>query len=57
MIVIGLAGGVAVGLQGPLASMISQRLGMLESAFIVHIGGAFVALLLLLFYGGGKLAQ
>lgn len=57
IILIGLAGGVAVGLQGPLASMISQRLGILESVFIIHLGGAFVALLPLLFYSGGKLAQ
>jgi bacterial/archaeal transporter family-2 protein len=57
VILIGLAGGVAVGLQGPLASMIGQRLGILESVFIIHIGGAFVALLPLLFYSGGKLAQ
>lgn len=57
IIFIGLAGGVAVGLQGPMASMISQRLGMLESVFIVHIGGALIALLPLLFLGGGKLAQ
>ena len=39
IILIGLAGGVAVGLQGPLASMISQRLGIFESVFIVHLGG------------------
>jgi transporter family-2 protein len=57
IILIGLAGGVAVGLQSPMASMITQRLGMLESVFIVHIGGALIALLPLLFYGGGKLAQ
>jgi len=57
IILIGLAGGVAVGLQGPMASMISQRLGMLESVFIVHIGGALIALFPLLFLGGGKLAQ
>jgi transporter family-2 protein len=57
IILIGLAGGVAVGLQSPLASMISQRLGMLESVFIVHLGGALVALIPLLFYSGGKLAQ
>ena len=57
IILIGLAGGVAVGLQGPLASMISQRLGILESVFIVHMGGVFIALLPLLFYSGGKLTQ
>ena len=57
IILIGLAGGVAVGLQSPLASMISQRLGTLESVFIVHLGGALVALIPLLFFSGGKLAQ
>jgi len=30
----GLLGSVAVGLQSPLASMITQRLGMIESIFI-----------------------
>jgi bacterial/archaeal transporter family-2 protein len=57
IILIGLLGGVAVGLQSPLASMLSQRLGVMESVFIVHIGGALVALIPLLFYSGGKLAQ
>lgn len=57
IILIGLAGGAAVGLQSPLASMISQRLGTFESVFIVHIGGAMIALLPLLFVGGGKLSQ
>ena len=57
IILIGLAGGVAVGLQSPLASMISQRLGIFESVFIVHLGGAILAMLPLLFYSGGKLAQ
>lgn len=57
IILIGLAGGVAVGLQSPLASMLTQRLGIFESVFIVHVGGAILALLPLLFYGGGKLVQ
>lgn len=57
IILIGLAGGVAVGLQSPMASMISQRLGLFESVLIVHLGGAVVALIPLLIYGGGKLAQ
>ena len=57
IILIGLAGGVAVGLQSPLASMLSQRLGMFESVFIVHIGGAIAALVPLLIYGGGRLGQ
>jgi transporter family-2 protein len=57
IILIGLAGGIAVGLQAPMASMITQRLGIFESAFIVHIGGALIALLPLLFFSGGNLAR
>ena len=57
ILLIGLAGGIAVGLQSPLASMMSQRLGTLESIFIVHAGGALIALIPLLVYGGGKLSQ
>ena len=56
IIIIGLAGGVAVGLQSPLSSMISQRLGVLESVFIVHLGGAILALIPLLVLGH-RLAQ
>ena len=57
IILIGLVGGVAVGLQSPMASMISQRLGTWESIFIVHAGGTLLALIPLLFLGGGKLAE
>ena len=57
IILIGLAGGAAVGLQSPLASMISQRLGILESVFIVHLGGALIVLVPLLLMGGGKLSH
>lgn len=58
IILIGLAGGIAVGLQAPMSSMITQRLGIFESVFIVHLGGALVALLpLLFFYGGGNLPR
>ena len=57
IILIGLAGGIAVGLQSPMASMITQRLGVFESVFIVHTGGALVALIPILLYSGGKLSQ
>src|ERR1044071_1855570 len=57
IILVGLAGGIAVGLQSPMASMITQRLGMFESVFIVHVGGALIALIPFLIYGGGKLSQ
>ena len=57
IIIIGLVGGLAVGLQAPMSSMISQRLGVLESIFIIHLGGALVVLLPLLYFGGGKLGH
>jgi transporter family-2 protein len=56
IILIGLAGGVAVGLQSPMASMITQRLGIFESVFIVHVGGAIIALFPMIFLGS-KLNQ
>jgi len=57
IIFIGLIGGMAVGVQAPLSSMITQRLGVLESIFIVHAGGAVAALIPLMYLGGGKLSN
>jgi transporter family-2 protein len=57
IILIGLAGGIAVGVQAPLSSIINQRLGPLESIFIVHLGGALASLIPLAIYGGGKLSN
>lgn len=56
IILIGLAGGLAIGLQSPMTSMITQRLGVFESVFIVHIGGAVIALIPMFIYGS-KLGQ
>jgi len=55
VVLIGLAGGIAVGLQGPFSSLMSGRLGLLESIFIVHLGGALIAGVPLLLRGGGHL--
>ncbi len=57
IILVGIAGGIAVALQSPLASLLSQRMGILESIFIVHLGGAILSLLPLLLLGGGRLSQ
>lgn len=54
-IVVGVIGGLAIGLQGPSASLMSQRIGSLESAFIVHLGGALMLAVPLLILGGGGL--
>jgi transporter family-2 protein len=57
LILIGIAGGIAVGFQGPLASIMTQRMGALESSLIVHSGGAMLSLVLVLLIGGGKISQ
>ncbi len=51
IILIGLAGGMAIGVQSPMSSIISQRLGMIESSFIIHASGAIAALIPLLVFG------
>jgi transporter family-2 protein len=56
ILLIGLAGGMAIGLQSPMASIISQRIGVLESIFIIHIGGA-IAVLFPMLANGSKLGQ
>lgn len=57
VILVGLLSGVAVGVQSPLASMITQKLGMLESIFIIHIGGTLVVLIPLMVLRGGNLGN
>jgi len=55
-VIISLLGGVAIGLQNPLASLMGQRIGILQGAFIIHLGGTIVAGGLLLAVPGGNLA-
>ena len=57
IVLIGVLGGMAVGIQSPLSSMINQKLGVLESIFIVHLGGAIFSLIPLIIYSGGKLSE
>ncbi|MBE0682362.1 MAG: DMT family transporter [Anaerolineales bacterium] len=51
IILVGLMGGMAIGVQSPMSSIISQRLGMIESSFIIHASGAIAALIPLLVFG------
>lgn len=51
-IFIGLLGGFAVGIQGPIAGAMGQRVGGLGSSFIVHVSGAILSGLLLAARGG-----
>lgn len=54
-IVLGLSAGSALAIQGPLMSMIGEKLGALESIFIVFFGGALLSAIPLIFYKGGNL--
>ena len=56
-VLVGLLGGVAVGIQNPLAAQMGRRLGILESAFIIHLGGALLAGVPLALLGGGGLTR
>jgi len=51
-ILVGLVGGVAVGLQSPIAGTMSQRVGGAASSFIVHLSGAILSGVLLLLRHG-----
>jgi len=43
VVFVGLMGGLAVGLQQPLSSMLGGRLGMMEGVFVVQLGGVIAA--------------
>jgi transporter family-2 protein len=47
VIVVGLIGGIAVGLQVPMSGALSARLGPLGSSMIIHAGGAILSAVLL----------
>ncbi len=54
-ILIGILGGISVGLQGPIASQMSQKIGSAASSFVVHVSGAFLSGMLLLARGGEQI--
>ena len=51
-VLIGVLGGIAVGVQGPIVSQMSQRIGTMAGAFVVPGSGAIVSGALLLALGG-----
>lgn len=56
-LLVAFAAGVAIAFQTPLASLMSERIGSLESAFVIHLGGALGAAIPLLMIGGGQLGD
>lgn len=53
---IGLLGGVAAGLQGPLTSLMGKEVGVMGSVFIVHLGGTLASALFLMWPGAADLS-
>jgi transporter family-2 protein len=55
VIVIGLIGGAAVGIQSPIAGAMGQRVGGTASSFIIHLSGLILSGALLFLRGGEKI--
>jgi len=55
IILLGLLGGFAVGVQGPIATSMSQRIGGTASSLIVHVSGAIISGVLLFARGGEQI--
>ena len=56
-LLIGIAGGIAAGLQAPFTGVLGQRVGDMGSVFITYGGGAIVIALITLLSGGGGLSE
>ncbi|MFA3919038.1 DMT family transporter [Ruegeria hyattellae] len=54
---IGLAGGIAVGAQAPIAGSMGNRIGGAAGSLIVHLSGAAASLALLIIRGGENISD
>ena len=57
VIMIAVGGGAAISFQSLFSGVIGEKLGIIESVFIVHLGGLLLAGTLLLVIGGGNIAS
>jgi len=55
IVLIGILGGVAVGIQSPIAGAMGQRVGGTASSFIVHMSGMILSGVLLFLRGGERI--
>jgi len=55
VVLLGVLGGVAVGLQSPIAGTMSQKVGGTASSLIVHVGGAIISGILLVVRRGEQI--
>ena len=57
VVIVGLIGGIAVGLQVPMSGAISAKLGPVATSLIIHLGGTILSAILLIFVGGVNLRE
>lgn len=57
VILVGLLGGVAVGVQSPIAGAMGQKVGGIAGAFIVHLSGAIISGVILFALGGQQIRE
>ncbi len=50
-----IAGGLAIGFQSFSAGILGHRVGVMESVFIIHLGGLVLSALILVFMRGGNI--
>lgn len=55
VILVGLIGGAAVGVQSPIAGSMGQKVGGTASSFIIHLSGMIISGILLYLRGGEKI--
>ncbi len=55
LLLIGIVGGIAVGIQSPVAGGMSEKVGGTASSFIIHASGAILSGALLLLRGGEQI--
>ena len=54
VIIVGLIGGAAVGIQSPIAGAMGQKVGGTASSFIIHLSGMILSGALLFLRGGER---
>lgn len=57
LLLIGIVGGIAVGIQSPLAGLIGQKIGGAASSVIVHLSGLIFSILFLWLRGGERIQK
>jgi len=57
IMLIGLLGGVAVGIQSPIAGVMGQKVGGTASSYVIHLSGTILSGLLLFARGGENIRQ